>query len=83
MEGGACETSSTRRRLVDWILILGTTALFAALAVMAKLPHMEIGTGWAIALTLPCSRYWQRAHSPSGAQPGSDRVAAYSTFTSD
>jgi hypothetical protein len=38
--------------MIDWLLILGTTALFVVLAVMAKLPQMEIGLGWGIVLTL-------------------------------
>ena len=44
--------SASGRTLVDWILILGTTALFAVLALMAKLPHMDIGLGSAVALTV-------------------------------
>jgi glucose uptake protein GlcU len=52
MEGREYESGSTRRTLIDWILILGTTALFAALAAIAKLPHIDIGFGWAIALSV-------------------------------
>jgi len=37
---------------LDWLLILGTTGLFIALAALARLPHMGISTGWAVALTL-------------------------------
>jgi glucose uptake protein GlcU len=44
--------SPSTRTLVDWLLILGTTALFAVLAIMAKLPHMEIGIEWGVALTV-------------------------------
>jgi drug/metabolite transporter (DMT)-like permease len=40
------------RTFVDWFLILGTTALFAVLAGMARLPHLEVGLGSAVALTL-------------------------------
>jgi len=54
MEGremdGTVHTSG--RSALDWILILGTTGLFIALATMAQLPHMEIGMGWAGLLTL-------------------------------
>jgi hypothetical protein len=49
MEGGQTVTGRT---MIDWLLILGTTALFVVLAVMAKLPQMEIGLGWGIVLTL-------------------------------
>ena len=44
--------SASGRTFVDWILILGTTALFAVLALMARLPHMDIGLGSAVALTV-------------------------------
>ena len=46
------QSSASARTLLDWLLILGTTGLFAALAVMARLPHMDIALGWAIALTI-------------------------------
>ena len=52
MEGRAHGSVATGRTVIDWILILGTSGLFVVLAAMAKLPHMEIGMGWAIALTL-------------------------------
>lgn len=52
MEGRAYETGPTRRTILDWLLILGTTALFAALAFMARLPHLNISVGWAAALAL-------------------------------
>ena len=42
----------TSRTILDWLLILGTTGLFVVLATMAKLPHMDIGVGWAAALTV-------------------------------
>jgi drug/metabolite transporter (DMT)-like permease len=42
----------SKRSLLDWLLILGTTGLFALLAAMAKLPHMDIALSWAIALTV-------------------------------
>ena len=50
MEGRA--SVATSRTVLDWMLILGTTALFVVLATMAKLPHMEIGLGWAMLLTV-------------------------------
>lgn len=52
MEGRAYESGSTRRTILDWLLILGTTALFVALAIVAKLPHLEISMGWAVALSV-------------------------------
>jgi drug/metabolite transporter (DMT)-like permease len=44
--------ASPGRTFIDWLLILVTTGLFAALAVVAKFPHVDIATGWAAALTL-------------------------------
>jgi drug/metabolite transporter (DMT)-like permease len=52
MEGNSYGTASHSRTIIDWILILGTTGLFAALAWMARLPHMEINLTSAIILTL-------------------------------
>jgi drug/metabolite transporter (DMT)-like permease len=52
MEGRAYESGSTRRTVTDWILILGTTALFVILAAMTKLPRLGISMGWAVALTV-------------------------------
>jgi drug/metabolite transporter (DMT)-like permease len=44
--------ASPGRRFLDWLLILVTTGLFAALAALAKFPHVEIAAGWAAALTI-------------------------------
>jgi hypothetical protein len=54
MEGREMEgrPRATARSILDWLLILGTTGLFIALATMAKLPHIDIGLGWAGLLTL-------------------------------
>jgi len=52
MEGRAYEAGATRRTLLDWLIILGATALFVVLAFAARLPHIEIGFGWAVALTV-------------------------------
>ena len=52
MEGRQFGASPSDRTLLDWLLILGTTALFVVLAVMARLPRMDIATGWAVALTI-------------------------------
>ena len=51
MEGRSFGAASNSRTLLDWMLILGTTGLFVALAMFARLPHMEIHLGWAIGLT--------------------------------
>jgi drug/metabolite transporter (DMT)-like permease len=51
LEGRQSGTSSSSRTFTDWILILGTTSLFVVLAAMARLPHAEISSGWALALT--------------------------------
>ena len=52
MEGRQFGAGPSNRTLLDWILVLGTTAIFVVLAVMARLPHMEIAMGWAVALTI-------------------------------
>jgi hypothetical protein len=52
MEGRAHESVAHGRSLLDWLLILTTTGLFIALGFMAKPPQVEIGMGWAIALTV-------------------------------
>ena len=51
MEGRGYESASSGRSTIDWILILVTTALFAALAVMAQPPKVHGSFGWAAALT--------------------------------
>ena len=52
MEGKSYGTASHARSMIDWILVLGTTALFGVLALIAHLPHMEISLTWATTLTL-------------------------------
>src|SRR5579872_3821041 len=52
MEGRAHGSTSNSRTVLDWVLILGTTAMFVALATIARLPTMEIGMSWAVALTV-------------------------------
>jgi drug/metabolite transporter (DMT)-like permease len=52
MEGRAYGSVSTRRSVIDWLLILGTTGLFLGLAVLAKFPSLEISAPWAIALMI-------------------------------
>jgi hypothetical protein len=51
MEGRSFGTAQHKRTLLDWLLILGTTALFVALAVIARLPSIGISLGWAVVLT--------------------------------
>jgi uncharacterized membrane protein YozB (DUF420 family) len=50
MEGRAFGAAHSRTAL-DWLLILGTTAMFVVLASMARLPMIEISVHRAIALT--------------------------------
>lgn len=52
MEGRQHGSVSNSRTALDWLLILGTTAMFVALATIAQLPSMEIGMTWAVALTV-------------------------------
>jgi drug/metabolite transporter (DMT)-like permease len=50
MEGESFGNVATTRSALDWLLILGTTAMFVVLASMARFPHMEISRGWAVIL---------------------------------
>jgi drug/metabolite transporter (DMT)-like permease len=53
MEGRAHrEHSRAGRTILDWLLIFGTTGLFAALALWAKIPHLGIDTRWAAMLVI-------------------------------
>lgn len=52
LEGRAYEAGPVRRTLVDWLLIAGTTGLFAILAAIAKFPHVEASTTWAVMLAV-------------------------------
>lgn len=52
VEGESLSASRGGRTFLDWLLILVTTGLFSVLALMAKLPHIDIAFGWAIALTV-------------------------------
>lgn len=52
MEGRQHGTGAPGRSTLDWLLILGTTALFVVLAVMAGLPHADISLSAAVALAL-------------------------------
>jgi hypothetical protein len=50
MEGRAFEAGSGRRSLVDWLLVGGVTAIFVALAAIARLPRLDIDFRWAAAV---------------------------------
>ncbi|HZQ95790.1 MAG TPA: hypothetical protein VFA67_12320, partial [Candidatus Sulfotelmatobacter sp.] len=39
------------RSVLDWLLVLGTSALFVALASVARLPVMDISRGWGVVLS--------------------------------
>jgi drug/metabolite transporter (DMT)-like permease len=52
LEGHAHQPPPTRRSLVDWLLVAGTTALFVVFAAMAKLPHVNASPAWAVALAI-------------------------------
>lgn len=50
MEGRAFEAGSGGRSLVDWLLVGGVTAIFVALAAIARLPRLDIDFRWAAAV---------------------------------
>jgi drug/metabolite transporter (DMT)-like permease len=50
MEGRESCTASRRRTLIDWLLIGSTTAIFLALAAIARRPLIDINLGWAAVL---------------------------------
>jgi drug/metabolite transporter (DMT)-like permease len=52
LQDEASGASPSGRTVLDWLLILVTTGLFAALAVLAKFPHVDVALGWASALTI-------------------------------
>jgi drug/metabolite transporter (DMT)-like permease len=52
MEGRDHGAASRGRTALDWLLILGTTALFAVLAFVAKMPSVGISAGWALVITV-------------------------------
>jgi glucose uptake protein GlcU len=51
MEGRVFGTERRARGILDSVLILVTTGLFAALASVARLPHVGVSLGWAAGLT--------------------------------
>jgi len=52
MEGREFVPGLNRRTFIDWLLIGGVTAIFVALAVMARLPHMNINLKWAAVVSV-------------------------------
>ncbi len=52
MEGTHFGSQENNRSIVDWILILGTTALFICLGFLARFPQMDISLTAAIVLVL-------------------------------
>jgi drug/metabolite transporter (DMT)-like permease len=51
MEGRETNAKNRARSLIDWLLIAGAILIFAAFALMASIPEMEIRWGWLAALT--------------------------------
>ena len=52
LEGTAYGAASNRRTVLDWLLVLITTSLFAGLALIARLPPVQISAGWACTLAV-------------------------------
>ena len=52
IEGRSFGNAHPGRTLLDWYLILGTTALFIVLALSAHRPTTDIRFGWAVGLTV-------------------------------
>ena len=52
MQGESFGEASRPRSALDWLLMLGTSAMFVVLALMARLPRIEIGLGWALVLAI-------------------------------
>ena len=52
MEGREHEPASHGRSIVDWVLIIGTTALFIVLATVAKAPNVAMNAAWAFLLSI-------------------------------
>lgn len=47
MEGREINGGVSHRTFIDWLLVAGVTAIFAALAGMARIPRMDINLEWA------------------------------------
>ena len=46
MEGHDVDAGEVRRTWADWLLIATATLIFVVLGTVARVPHMEIQTGW-------------------------------------
>ncbi len=52
MEGRDVTSDRVRRTWIDWLLITVATLVFVALGTLARVPQMEIQTGWLILLAI-------------------------------
>jgi hypothetical protein len=52
MAGDDPRAARGRHTLLDWLLVLAATAVFVGSAMVAAVPALQIGWGWAAALTL-------------------------------
>jgi glucose uptake protein GlcU len=52
MEGRKFEEGLSRRTFIDWLLVVGATAIFVGIATMARLPRMNIDLRWAAAVSV-------------------------------
>jgi len=52
MEGREFAQGQSRRTLIDWVLVSGVTAIFVALAAIARLPRVDIDLRWAAAVSV-------------------------------
>jgi len=52
MAGDDAGTARARHTLLDWVLVLAATAVFVGSAALARVPALQVGWGWAAALTL-------------------------------
>jgi hypothetical protein len=50
LEGREFNPPANRRTWLDWCLVIGTSAVFLVLAVVARTPHVYIDLGWAAAV---------------------------------
>ena len=51
LAGESASATPTRRTLLDWTLVAGTTAVFVGFGVMARVPTLAIQWGWVVGLT--------------------------------
>ena len=52
MEGREFEAGPGGRSLIDWLLVGGVTAIFVAMAAMARLPRVDIDLRWAAGVSV-------------------------------